>query len=201
LTASPPFRKRFVKQIPFGKHRLEPRWQTPARFRHTGASADMLDWLLDATSLTQRLIAACEGKFAVHLCDQDWRPPMLNEARRLKVRPGRRAFVRQVYLLCDGCPWVFARTVIPVSTLTGPRRHLSKLGNKPLGAVLFADPSMRRSPVEIARLDASQPLFKQATALLNEKPEHIWGRRSVFRLHGHPLLVSEIFLPGVGCKP
>jgi chorismate--pyruvate lyase len=189
-----------VKQIPFGKHGLEPRWRTHSRLHHSDVSTEMLDWLLDATSLTQRLMAACEGRFSVQLCDQGWRPPMLNEARRLKVRPGRRAFVRQVYLLCNGRPWVFARTVIPVSTLTGPRRHLSKLGNRPLGAVLFADPSMRRSPVEIARLEQPQPLFTQATALLNEKPEHIWGRRSVFRLQGRPLLVSEIFLPQLGCS-
>lgn len=187
-----------MNQIPFGKHGLEPRWRRHSRLHGTGANAAMLDWLLDPSSLTQRLTAACRGRFGVQLCDQGWRTPMLNEARRLGVRPGQTAFIRQVYLLCDGRPWVFARTVIPASTLTGARRRLSKLGNKPLGAVLFADRSMRRSPVEIARLEATQPLFRQATALVEQQPEHIWGRRSVFFLGGRPLLVSEIFLPQVG---
>jgi len=87
--------------------------------------------------------------------------------------------------------------VIPVRTLTGPRRRLSRLGKKPLGAVLFADPSMLRSGIEIAKLSAGQPLFARATATLSPLPENIWGRRSAFFLNHQPLLVSEIFLPAI----
>lgn len=123
---------------------------------------------------------------------------MLNEARTLGQRPEAYALVREVYLMCDDKPWVFARTVIPAGTLKGGRRRLANLGKRPLGAVLFADRSMRRSPVEIACLSPGQPLFARAVAPLCVTPEAIWGRRSVFRLSGQPLLVSEIFLPGIG---
>jgi len=107
-------------------------------------------------------------------------------------------FIREVYLLCDAQPWVFARTVIPTRTLTGPRRRLTRLRGKPLGAVLFADPAMKRSQIEIARIQNGQALFDDATSQLSVTPDEIWGRRSAFFLGGKPLLVSEIFLPNIG---
>jgi chorismate lyase len=158
---------------------------------------EWLDWLLDSSSLTSRLQEICIGQFRVEPLRQLWQRPMLNEAQALGVLPHERCFVREVRLLCDDEPLVFARTVIPVRTLTGPRRRLSRLGRKPLGAVLFADPSMLRSGIEIAELSAGQPLFARATAGLPHPPAGIWGRRSTFFLNHQPLLVSEIFLPAI----
>lgn len=180
-----------------GKHQLEPRWQAHTPNARHGAPVELLDWLLDPTSLTSRLLKTCHGLFRVEPVNQYWQRPMLNEAQALGVRPHERCFVREVRLLCDDQPWVFARTVIPVRTLTGPRRRLSRLGKKPLGAVLFADPSMQRSAIEIAPLVPGQTLFARAVDGLREQPEMIWGRRSAFFLNHKPLLVSEIFLPPV----
>lgn len=180
-----------------GKHQLEPRWQAHTPTARHGAPAELLDWLLDPTSLTSRLLQTCDGQFRVEPVSQHWQRPMLNEAQALGVLPHERCFVREVRLLCNDQPWVFARTVIPVRTLTGPRRRLSRLGKKPLGAVLFADPSMQRSGIEIAQLSAGQPLFARATADLPEQPASIWGRRSAFYLNHKALLVSEIFLPPI----
>lgn len=111
------------------------------------------------------------------------------------MRDNEGAVVRMVYLLCDGKPWVFARTVIPLRTLSGPQRRLTHLGSKPLGELLFADKTMRRGEVEVARLAAGSPVFSMAAQALKQKPGEIWGRRSVFYLQGKPLLVSEMFLP------
>jgi len=122
---------------------------------------------------------------------------MLNEAQCLHTQTGRRALVRQVYLYCDDRPWVFARTVIPPATLRGKERHLAHLKDKPLGAVLFTEPSMRRGEVEVASITPGQRLFHTATAHLSEPPDCIWGRRSIFYLHDKPLLVNEIFLPEI----
>jgi chorismate--pyruvate lyase len=41
-------------------------------------------------------------------------------------------------------------------------------------------------------------MFGRATRELKHRPQQIWGRRSVFRVGDKPLLVSEIFLPGLG---
>ena len=120
---------------------------------------------------------------------------MLSEARALKVRNSQLAMVRQVRLYCDDEPWVFARTIIPLSTLRGRQRRLAHLGSKPLGAVLFADPHMQRSPLEIVRISPGQRLFHRALGSSSTHCDAIWGRRSVFYLDQRPLLVSEIFLP------
>jgi len=150
-------------------------------------------WLLDKTSLTQRLRESCPHAFDVDLLQQTWAKPTLNEAQRLTISRFTRALVRQVHLLCNNNPVVFARTVTP----RGKPPWLTKLGKKPLGPVLFADKSMRRTEMEIARIEPGQLLYRLATRHLPQENRVIWGRRSVFYLSGHPLLVCEIFLPSV----
>ncbi|MCO6413132.1 MAG: chorismate lyase [Thiogranum sp.] len=157
----------------------------------------LLSWLLDAGSLTDRLRNACNGHFQVRVLSERWQRPRRDESLSLGVRVTTVAWVRQVQLLCDGKPWVYARTVIPATTLTGPQRRLAHLGSRPLGAFLFADPGMRRGPVEIAPLRAGYSMFSEAVRGLERCPAEIWGRRSVFRLGGRPLLVTEVFLPPV----
>ncbi len=172
-------------------------WRPVKRLLRHGLPCETLAWLLDPASLTRRVVAVCGGKFRVEVAFQGWRRPLLHEARALGMRAGGYALVRQVYLLCDDQPWVYARTVIPRTTLTGPERRLAHLRTRPLGEVLFADPSMRRGAVEIACLTPREPVFHMATRRLASPPAVIWGRRSVFTLSAKPLLVNEIFLPAI----
>jgi len=181
----------------FGQHAFEPIWRAERYLFAGQVPVGIAPWLFDATSLTARIIAACNGQFRVEVISQGWQRPMLNEEQCLKTGAGRYALVRQVYLYCNDAPWVFARTVIPQATLQGKEKHLAHLQNRPLGAVLFTEPTMRRSEVEVAEIRQSQRLFHTATARLDYDPSVIWGRRSVFYLHDKPLLVSEIFLPGI----
>lgn len=178
-----------------------PHWHAPSRLFLRDVPAGLSVWLLDAGSLTRRLRQACSGRFRVRVLDQRWTRPSRDEARVLGLRWDARAWTREVQLLCDDQPWVFARTLIPATTLRGRGRRLTALGTKPLGAVLFADPDVWRGPVEIARIAAGQRLHRRAFAGLAEPPEAIWGRRSVFRIDGDPLLVSEIFLPALPLSP
>ena len=104
-------------------------------------------------------------------------------------------WVRQVQLLCDGKPWVYARTIIPLTSLRGRLRRLAHLGTRPLGGMLFADPGMRREIVELACIRKGQDMYAAATRGLTGKPDCVWGRRAVFRIARKPLLVSEVFLP------
>lgn len=157
----------------------------------------MLPWLFDAASLTQRLRQACQGRFQVRVVGQGHARPLRDERITLGMRDHEYGLVRMVYLLCNGQPWVFARTVIPLRTLSGAQRRLGCLGTRPLGEVLFADHSMRRSEVEVARIIPGHKVFEIASDGLAKKPQEIWGRRSVFYLQDKPLLVSEIFLPGL----
>ena len=178
-------------------HRAEPDWHVASHLHRRDVPEPALRWLLDPASLTRRLQSTCPGCFRVEVLFQGWARPQHNEMRVLGMRTGSEGFVREVHLLCDGAPWVFARTIIPRTTLTGPRRCLTRLKSRPLGAVLFADPSMNRGPVEIACLTPCDKLYPSAIRHLARRPETIWGRRSLFTLGGKPLLVSEIFLPDI----
>ncbi len=184
---------RFSRRFP-----LVARRQTLPRFPTTSIPALYLPWLLDTASLTQRLIDACRGEFRVRVLNQAWDRPRPEEARALGLHPRGHGIVREVHLLCGGRPWVYARTILPRATLTGAERRLAHLKSRSLGAVLFADPTMHRGRTEIVRLRPADSLYALAAHGLDSPPTEIWGRRTVFRLRGKPLLVSEFFLPGIG---
>lgn len=175
----------------------DPGWFLPGSGRGLVPPAGVRGWLRDAGSLTQRLRTACGGVFSVHVRRQAWSRGYPGEASLLGIKPYRIALVREVELRCDGAAWVFARTFIPVSSLRGPARRLKMLGNRPLGAVLFADPGVTRGKTQFVYLTPGQPLFESAVAGLPIRPGGLWGRRTLFNLAGKPLLVNEIFLPGI----
>jgi chorismate--pyruvate lyase len=149
-------------------------------------------WLFDSSSLTARIIENCNGKFRVRVLSQQRTTPTPDEIRVLGLRYRSQAIIRQVILYCDETPWVYARSVIPITTLVGPLRRLASLGSRPLGAVLFADKSIVRGEVEVTELKSSHPSYLLSGSQTG-KP--IWGRRSVFYKYQKKLLVSEFFLP------
>ncbi|WP_428634519.1 chorismate--pyruvate lyase family protein [Sedimenticola sp.] len=176
--------------------RREPNWTSWCRYRHHQVLPGIEQWLRDRGSLTARLKSASRCDFRVNVLRQEWACPLDSERRLLGMRRGGIAILREVELLCGGVPWVFARTLIPVRSLQGPARRLALLGERPLGEVLFADPSMRRGITQMARLLPRHALFAAATVHL-QQVEEIWGRRTLFHLAGKPLLVNEIFLPDI----
>ena len=166
-------------------------WNTPA-----WRAGDWRDWLDDHGSLTRRQQAICPQLRVQRLIQRIARP-LSDEYRPLGMSSGQRALIRDVLLICGDTPLVFAHSVIPLPGLDGPWVGLSRLGNRPLGAALFANPKVRRFPLEYQRLDARHPLYRPAVAHLDDAPPHLWMRRSQFTLAGHPLLVTEVFLPAV----
>ncbi len=157
----------------------------------------MLPWLFDTGSLTARLIRHCQrcaaGEFRVELLQQSIRLPTLDERNVLNIRNRQHAIIREVKLYCGDAAMVYARTVIPLSTVTGKQRLYANLGNRPLGAMLFADSSMRREQMMVSSLQPGDMLYGRT----GERQGKVWGRRSVFYVGGKPLLVSEYFLPAL----
>lgn len=168
---------------------MNQQWRTSA-----WASGAWRTWLTDHGSLTRRLQAACPA-FRVQRLRQRHARPYLDELATLGLRAQRHALVREVLLRCGDTPLVFAHTVIPLTGLRGPWAGLVNLGNRPLGAALFADPCILRHPLECRRLDARHPLYRAALRHLAEPPRRLWARRSRFTLEGHSILVTEVFLP------
>ncbi len=173
----------------------EPLWQPRRRITPRAVPAQTWDWLVDDASLTRRLRGVCGEGFGVRLLRQGFGIPEANEAAALGLVSGRAALLREVLLHCRGVPWVFARSVLPVVTLSGAGRRLARLGERPLGELLFGFASSRRGEVEIAGLRPTQRLFARAAAVLDEVPATLWGRRSCFHLASGSLLVCEVFLP------
>lgn len=170
----------------------EPHWQNYQKFRHKSINPERLDWLLDPGSLTMRLKNYCRN-FRVEVLSQQWGAVFLSEGHQLGIPERQWANIREVKLLCDDVPLVFARTIIPRATLTGLERKLLTIGNKPLGQLLFDHPDMRRSTFEIAEIKPQHYQFQKARTGLEDNKTLLYGRRSVFFLSGKPLSVSEIF--------
>lgn len=147
-------------------------------------------WLRDRASLTRRLEAL--GRFRVQPQHQAVEVPSPVEARLLRLRSRQAALIREVLLYLDDEPVVYARSVLPLASLRGANRRLGRMANRSLGAELFRHPAAQRDAVWVARIPG-ESLPETAGAGHNE----VWGRQSLFRKRGKPLLVAEIFLPGL----
>ncbi|MEH6625612.1 MAG: chorismate lyase [Motiliproteus sp.] len=158
------------------------RWRSYRRVPSIQLSRQWRHWLLDQGSLTARLIKLSNNNFHVEVAFQGWGKPTLSEARALNIHPRQQVLIREVRLFGHGVPWVYARSVIPAPTLNGPLRMLKSLGSRPLGALLFKEPTMRRGPIETALIP------------IGAEKQQTWARRSVFFMRAKPLLVTEIFL-------
>ena len=151
-------------------------------------------WLLDPTSLTARLKTHCH-QFRVELLGQQVEYCQAHEAVA-DIPVGEKVLVREVLLYCDDKPHVFARSLLPLSSLTGEEQALTNLGSQSLGQVLFNNPSLERKMIEVAAFDLNSSVGGLAKNLQLSFTHTLWGRRSIFMLENKPLMVSEVFLPG-----
>lgn len=167
-----------------------------AHLPHDAAVEPYYDWLVHVGSLTDRIRARCRA-FRVELLRQDLARPDADELPVLGLRAGEVAWVREVALYCGEAPAVFAHTALPRGNIRGAWHLIAGLGNKPLGALLFSDPRVRRLPFRFLRLDARHPLYHRAAAVAAVRPAGFWARRSLFRRAGRAILVTEVFLPQI----
>lgn len=120
---------------------------------------------------------------------EGWALPFVGESRLLGLPPASRCLVREVALMRADEPLVLARSIIPATTLRAADPGLSRLGSRPLGAVLFACPRLRRQRLQLARVRAGAFHGPAAPAAA------VWGRRSLYSIAAGELLVCEFFLP------
>ena len=160
---------------------LAPRWSGQRQVPLCAIPANWRPSLFSRGSLTAELVRLAEGDFQVQVLAQGWRKLSATETNLLGLpAQAQTAWTRDVALCVKGSAWVYARTCIPISTLTGQEKRLLNLGNKPLGAYLFQHPAMKRGKMSAAKICNNSLGLK-------------WVRRSVFYLHDKPLLVSEAF--------
>lgn len=151
-------------------------------------------WLTDSGSLTSRIQARCPA-FSVKVTFQGRR--RVNRDEQFLVSQGRCGLVREVFLRCARTPVVFAHSIIDPRDLRGAWQRLTRLGARPLGAALFADPRIKRYPLHQRKVTRGHELYRRACPGLKQPPPYLWARRSLFTLHGSPILVTEVFLPEI----
>lgn len=175
----------------------EPAWVGLSARRLPGVTPHIHAWLSDSGSLTRSVVASCRGKFRVELLAQGQGCALPSEAALLAGGAAQATLIREVKLKCGRDAYVFARTLMPMRSLRGPVHVLTRLGRRPLGEVLFSNPTTRRLRVEVARITPRHRLFARATSHLRRHPDELWGRRTLFEYGGELILVNELFLPGI----
>lgn len=159
------------------------------------AASALRPWLQERGSLTARL-KRHYADFSVQLYHEAWSKPHVDERQVLQLPAGTHAWVREVWLMGDGQPRVFAHSVIARKDLRGLWNGLRKMGRLPLGAALFANPKVERGALHFRKLSSAHPLYQTVSQSLTLKTNQpLWARRSLFCLQRHHLLVTEVFLP------
>jgi chorismate--pyruvate lyase len=157
-------------------------------------------WLRAPGSLSRRL-AALGHRFQVQTLRQGPARLHRNEIIELGALGRGRVWVREVILRVDGQALIWARSVSPRVALGGPWKALLGLGSRPLADLLFKEPRVTRSDLQMERLHHGGPMrrrMERQWAKANKSPAPrgmTWARSSVFHKHGAPLRVMEAFSP------
>ena len=167
-------------------------WHDYAFGRQKHLPDSLQSWLNETGSLTQRLRQQHNHQFHVSLLLQNWAHGFADETAILKQAQQRYQLIREVTLYASHQPVILARTVIPPETLAFANRKLSRLGTRPLGEVIFAYPNLQI----LGRQFSTTRFYSGERSQDSEQPsELIWGRRTLYGIANHPLLVAEFFLP------
>ena len=152
-------------------------------------------WLRATGSLTARLKR--HGKVRVQVLAQGTQ--RLSQPERLALGQSS-GHVREVLLLVEGQPAVWARSVTTGRALRGPWKALKGLGTRPLAELLFGQQRVQRGALHVHPWHHGGPEHRRATrhwpGPRSTRPQ--WARASVFERHGQRLRVMESFAPHVG---
>lgn len=170
-------------------------WQRTTAVVDLPADPGLRAWLSDSGSLTRRLRRLGGSDFHLSVLGEGWECSGEEDLRLLGSQAGR-VRVRRVRIEALGVHLVFACTRMPPETLA---RHpwLGRLGHKPLGEALADRTDVRRTPFEFALLPADHWLLEAALEGTDLVPGQLWSRRSLFLIDDSPILVYEVFLPGL----
>jgi chorismate--pyruvate lyase len=171
-------------------------WLPAERLGQMNVEPILRTWLIAKGMLSARMKEACGEQFALRLIDQ-W-TGLLSSSHKLGLRANDTAgLFRDIEMVRGGQVWIFGQTVMPDSTLS-LHPWLAELGDTPLDETLIGLSGVDRGSYEYAWLPVDDPLAARARSMADVRPEGVWARRSRVALRGAPLLMQEVFLPGMG---
>lgn len=150
-------------------------------------------WLLLGTSMTVELRRWFRSEIGVRLLLQ-CRGALLPDESALLGTGAQLGEVREVALQLGPLSLLAARTV-HVSPQLG--RRICSLGSRPLGALLFGAGKPQPDVRQFALLPPGSVPAQLAQRAAGRAIDACWARRSLFRMDGQRLLVTEIFLPAM----
>lgn len=172
--------------------------------RRAPASRRLRAWLQVPGSLSARIAAAAEGgQLRVRVLRQGMVRVRPEEAVRIGCPAGARVHGREVLLLADGVPVVYARSVLQAVHARGTWKAIRGLGTRALADMLFGLPAADRTPFEFARFAPGSAVATAVRRRWQEATGSDWGRRevwarcSVFSRRDARLLVTECFAPAI----
>lgn len=195
------YKKRLRQVTPLQAPHTLPHWQRILRDRSwqpvPGAAGRYRPWLTDRGSLTARITSRSSG-MTVKVIFQGRRRLHRDEIFLAQSSASVAAYTRDVLLYCGNTPVVYAHSVLAPDCRGPGLRLMRGLGSMPLGAALFADPRIRRLNLRQRKLARGHELARQARrATRDGTSTPLWARRSLFIAGKSPILVTEVFLPGV----
>lgn len=153
-------------------------WLTRAQLLSAAVSPEAQAWLTETGSLTARLKMQWPA-LAIAVLNEGQAQPWSDETLHLTGIHSP-SWLREVVLHNSHRPLVYARTVIPAWATDNPWQEVQRLGNRPLGELLFHWPSLERSPLVFA-------CFASPSS-------RVWARRCVFKRQTASLLLTEFFV-------
>jgi len=152
-------------------------WMTSRNMSRLIKSQNIKSWLLEKGPITKRISKNYE--FELNLLKDDI-ASINQEERDFLCHDGRDIKVREVILLGDRSPLVYAKSLIPSATIKYGFAELGKLGRKPLGDILFEKEIFFKTNVMYAEFSYNENIF--------------WGRKTRYLVKELPLSVMEVFL-------
>ena len=152
-------------------------------------------WLVRTGSLTAHLGRL--GQVRVEVLSQKIEDITWDEACYLGLTKRQPVWARDVLLLLDDCPVVFAHSLCALRHSHGPWKDIRQLKARPLAELLYNNRAIERTPLVSRMLKPGDGLYTrihQALPLLSGS-SYLPARRSVFLTQHAPLLVMECFLP------
>ncbi len=171
-------------------------WQNKEIIRIKIKNKCLSRYLFENGSLSRFIQEKFKGRFNIDLINESWVKPISYEKRILSLRDNEIAFIRESYLNCNNKKLVYARTVIPQQTLKKQNQNLTRLGQKPLGEILFSNDKIYRDNIKYAIIPLLNELHSRAKGNCDISTD-LYGRQSMFYIKNRPLLVFEVFLPDI----
>ena len=134
-------------------------------------------WLIEKGPITKRIKS--EESFKLNLI-KDEISAVDDSEKKFLEETSDKIKVREVILLGNNIPRVYAKSLIPIRTIENGFSRLGELGTKPLGDILFEKEIFKKTNVVYAQFQDQDSIF--------------WGRKTKYIVKNMPLSVMEVFL-------